>query len=182
MAGFPAAQERGTGIEFSTGIMGSISYFQVGLLLPKIKDTFFIDVKARACSATTWTTFINMDTSEQVSFHPVVVGGVLSMGGESPFVDSAVRMHGGMDLFLGHSFTPYDGWFYETANLIGPNLTFAILGFFGFEYFTSDASAFFIDAGGGYKSLFADDENMYAIASSWLGSGFGIRMGTNIYF
>ena len=92
------------------------------------------------------------------------------------------KMYGGMDLFLGYSFTPYDSAIYETGNLIGDNLTYSLLGFYGFELFTSEDISFFIDAGGGLKSLIGDKENLYAIASSWLGSGFGTRLGVNYYF
>jgi hypothetical protein len=182
-----SAQIRGTGygIEISAGLQGSLSFFQVGFLLPKINDRVFINVKARALSSLTWATFINKDTAEAVSFHPVVVGGVVSIGGVSPFVDDSVRMYGGTDLFLGYSFTPYDSYFYGTGNLIPSNLTFAVVGYFGFEYFTGERSSFFINAGGGFKSIIVDadqKQNLYAVASSWLGSGFGISMGSNIYF
>ena len=173
----------GLGITFEAGLMGSLSYFEAGLLLPKINDTVFINIKARACSAITWTTFVNMETDETVSFHPVVVGGVVSVGSVGPFNDQPLRMYGGSDFFLGYSFTPYDSLYYDVGNLIGPNLTFAITGYFGFEYFTSEKSSFHIEAGGGFKSLFVEDkEQPYAVASSWLGSGFGIQMGSRIYF
>lgn len=37
--------------------------------------------------------------------------------------------------------------------------------------------------GGGFKSLLVEDRtNAYAVASSWLGSGFGIQMGSSFYF
>jgi len=41
--------------------------------------------------------------------------------------------------------------------------------------------AVFLDAGGGFKSLFGDEGNAYVVASSWLGSGFGSRMGLRFY-
>lgn len=113
-----AAQNPGTGfgVQFAAGIAGSLSYFDLGIVFPKINERIFINVAARAMSAITWTTFINKDTGDSVSFHPVVIGGVIGVGG-------------------------------------------------------------------GFKSLIVDDkENMYAVASSWLGSGFGIQMGSHIYF
>jgi hypothetical protein len=137
----------------------------------------------RAMSAITWTTFVNKDTGETASFHPVVVGALLGVGSVGPMVNGELRMYGGSDFFLGYTFTPYDSHFYDTANLIGPNLTFAVWGYFGFEYFTSDSSSFFVQAGGGYKGLLVKDKkNIYAVASSWLGSGFGIEMGSSVYF
>ena len=39
----------------------------------------------------------------------------------------------------------------------------------------------FLDAGGGFKSLIGDKQNPYVVASSWLGSGFGIKMGMRFY-
>ncbi len=185
LTGVLAAQVPGTsfGIQFGTGIAGSMSYLEVGLLLPKINDKVFINIKARAMSAITWTTFVNKDTQETASFHPVVVGGSIGMGSVGPPVNDELRMYGGSDLFLGYSLTPYDSFFYGTGNLIPPNLTFAVWGYFGFEYFTSQTSSFFVQAGGGFKSLWVEDkQNVYAVASSWLGSGFGIQMGSNIYF
>lgn len=170
ITGLAGAQQPGTGfgVEFGAGLAGSMSYFEAGLVLPKINDTVFVDIKARAMSAITWTTFRNMDTGEIVSFHPVVVGGLVSVGS---------------DLFLGYSFTPYDSAFYDTGNLIPPNLTFGVFGYFGFEYFTSEQMSLFVQSGGGFKTLFVEEKtDPYAVASSWLGSGFGIQMGSSIYF
>jgi hypothetical protein len=111
----------------------------------------------------------------------MVASGVLSFGGVSPLLYGAVRMYGGTDLLLGYSFMPYDSAIYEVPNLIGDNLTFAILGYFGFEFFTAPRLSMFIDAGGGYKSMFGDKSNPYVIASAWLGSGFAFRMGLRFY-
>jgi len=173
----------GFGIHFGAGIAGSMSYLEVGFIMPNINEKVFINIKVRAMSAITWTTFVNRDTSETASFHPVVVGALLGVGSVGPMVDGELRMYGGSDIFLGYSFTPYDSHFYDTANLIGPNLTYAIWGYFGFEYFTSGSSSFFVQAGGGYKGLLVKDKkNIYAVASSWLGSGFGIEMGSSVYF
>lgn len=42
-------------------------------------------------------------------------------------------------------------------------------------------SAFSLGAQGGAVA-FCDKSNMYAVASSWLGSGFGIKTGMRFYF
>jgi hypothetical protein len=169
------------GFEFGIGMQGAFSYMEAGVVLPKIAGSLFLSLKARAMSSFTWATFINQQTNESVSFHPVVVGGVLSFGGYSPVVRDFIRMRGSADILLGWSFTPYDSLIYKVGNLIGDNLTFAILGSFGMEIFTSDTLSVSIDAGGGYRSLFGDKKNPYVIASSWLGSGFGTRMGMRFY-
>lgn len=78
-----------------------------------------------------------------------------------------------------YSFTPYDSLAYGVGNLIPPNLTYGIWGHFGFDYFTSDTSSIYIQSGGGYKGLLVEDrKNAYAVASGWLGCGFGIEMGS----
>ena len=180
---FAQTPGNGLGIQFGAGIAGSMSYLEIGFIMPKINDKVFINVKVRAMSAITWTTFVNKDTGETASFHPVVVGALLGVGSVGPMVNGELRMYGGSDFFLGYSFTPYDSYFYDTANLITPNLTYAIWGYFGFEYFTSTSSSFFVQAGGGYKGVWVKDKkNIYAVASSWLGSGFGIQMGSGFYF
>lgn len=180
---FAQTPGNGLGILFGAGLSGSMSYFETGLMMPKINEKVFINLKVRAMSAITWTTFVNKETNETASFHPVVVGGLISVGSVSPKVNDELRMYGGSDFFFGYSFTPYDSLFYGTGNLIPSNLTFAIWGYFGFEYFTSANSSFFIQAGGGFKSLFVEDkQNIYAVASSWLGSGFGIEMASSFYF
>lgn len=135
------------GIQFGAGIAGSMSFFDIGLIFPKIDEKIFINIKARVMSSITWTTFVNKDTKETASFHPVVVGGSLGIGSVGPMVNDELRMYGGCDLLLGYSFTPYDSLFYKTKNLIPPNLTYAVWGYFGFEYFTSDNSSFFIQRG-----------------------------------
>ena len=142
---------------------------------------FSVGVKARMLSSLTWATFINQKTLEAVSFHPDVIGGVLSFGGCSPLLYGLLRMYGGSDILLGWSFTPWDSALYGVGNLIGDNLTYAFWGYFGFELFTAPTIAVFLDAGGGLKSLAGDKTNPYATASSWLGSGFGIKMGMRFY-
>jgi hypothetical protein len=122
-----------------------------------------------------------MRTSQSVSFHPDVIGGVLSFGGASPLLHGFLRAHGAAEILLGYSFTPWDSAVYGVANLIGNNLTFAVLGSYGIEVFTSDSMSVCLDAGGGWKSLFGDKSNPYAVASSWLGSGFGFRMSMRFY-
>ena len=174
-----AAPTNGFGITIGAGLAGSLSYFEVGVMLPKINDKVFVDVKLRWMSSITWVTFVNMETSETVSFHPVVVGAVVSVGTIAPLVNDEFRVYGGSDILLGYSFTPYDSLAYGVGNLITPNLTFGVWGHFGFDYFTSDTSSIYIQSGGGFKSLLVEDKtNAYAVASSWLGSGFGIQMGS----
>ena len=74
----------GIGFQFGTGIAGSMSYLEIGLIMPKIKEKVFINIKVRAMSAITWTTFVNKDTNETASFHPVVVGALLGVGSVGP--------------------------------------------------------------------------------------------------
>jgi hypothetical protein len=176
-----AAMGDGVAVQVSIGIQGSLSYAEAGVILPPIGDTVTIGLKARAMSSITWATFIHQD-GRAVSFHPVVVGGVISVGGTSPLFKDTYRMYGGMDLLLGYSFTPYDSLVYKTKNLIGENLTFGLWGYAGIEVFTAENISYCIDSGGGFKSLFCDKQNLYAVASSWLGSGFGIRTSLRTYF
>ena len=174
-------QGNALGLEFSIGTQGILSFQEIGVRLPMIGDRFFIEVKARLLSSLVWATFINMQTGDSVSFHPDVIGGVLSFGGVSPMVYGVLRMYGQSDIFAGYSFMPWDSAIYGVGNLIGDNLTYAIWGCFGLELFTSQSLSVFLAAGGGFKSLFGDRENQYVVASSWLGSGFGIKMGMRFY-
>jgi hypothetical protein len=176
-----APQGATAAFEVGVGTQGIYSYEEVGLRLPALRGGFSMAVKARLLSSLTWATFIDPRSGEAVSFHPDVVGGVLSFGGASPLASGAFRAHGALDILLGTSFTPWDSAIYGKANLIGDNLTFAFIGSFGIELFTAPRVSLCLDAGGGWKSLFADKANPYAIASSWLGSGFGIRMGMRFY-
>ena len=169
------------GLEFSIGTQGILSFQEIGVRLPMIGDSFFIDVKARLLSSLTWATFINLQTGDTVSFHPDVIGGVVSFGGVSPMIHDMLRMYGKSDILLGYSFMPWDSAIYGVGNLIGDNLTFAIWGCFGLELFTAKSLSVFLDAGGGFKTVFADKQNLYVVASSWLGSGFGIKMGMRFY-
>jgi len=173
---------RSLGLEFAPGMMGSLSFMQAGITLPTIGSSFQIGIKGRICSSLTWATFINQETGEQASFHPVTAAGVISFGGSGPILHGAVRPYGATDILAGYTFSPYDNLIYGTGNLVGPNLTFGVFGYFGLELFTSDRMAVFLDAGGGFKMLKPEDsENIYAIAASWLGSGFGIKMGIRFY-
>jgi hypothetical protein len=183
VTGANAIPANGFGITIGAGIAGSLSFFEVGVMLPKINDTVFVDVKLRWMSSITWVTFVNMETSETVSFHPVVVGAVVSVGTVGPFVNEELRVYGGSDFLLGYSFTPYDSLAYGVGNLIPPNLTIGVWGHFGFDYFLSEKSSIYVQSGGGFKSLLVEDKtDAYAVASSWLGSGFGIQMGSRFHW
>jgi hypothetical protein len=170
---------RTLGLEFAPGMMGGLSLMQAGVTLPTIGKSFQIGLKARYMSAFTWCTFIDPRTGEQVSFHPVAAAGVISFGGSGPILRengcvTGLRPYGMMDILAGYSFTPYDDMIYHTGNLIGPNLTFGL--------FTSGRLSIFLDAGGGFKTLHTDNkDNPYAISSSWIGSGFGLKMGIRFY-
>ena len=179
-ASVSAVQGTGLGFEIGAGVAGSLSYFELGLILPKINDTVFVDIKLRWMSSITWVTFVNMETSETVSFHPVVIGAVVSVGTVSPLVNDELRVYGGSDFLLGYSFTPYDSAIYGVGNLIPPNLTFGVWGHFGFDYFLSETSSIYVQSGGGFKTLLLVEDKLdpYAIASSWIGSGFNIQMGS----
>jgi len=173
----------GFGITLGAGIAGSLSFFEIGLMLPKINDKVFVDIKLRWMSSITWATFVNMETSETVSFHPVVVGAVVSVGTVGPVTSEQFRVYGGTDIMLGYSFTPYDSLAYGVGNLIPPNVTFGVWGHFGFDYFTSQTSSIYVQSGGGFKSLLVEDKkNAYAVASRWLGSGFSIQMGSRFHW
>ena len=161
--------------------MGSFSFFQAGVMFPKINNSFSIGVSARICSSLTWATFINMESEEAVSFHPVLAAGVLSFRGNSPMIFDALMMYGGADLLAGYTFTPYDALIYGTGNLLGDNLTFGIIGYFGFELMTGSNISFFTDVGGGFKTISGDETNQYVIGASWLGSGFSHRAGLRFY-
>lgn len=169
---------RSLGLEFAPGMMGSLSFMQVGITLPTIGSSFQIGIKARILSSLTWATFIDQESGEQASFHPVTAAGVVSFGGSGPIVHGFLRPYGATDILAGYTFTPYDNLIYGTGNLVGPNVTVGVSGYFGLETFTSDRLSVFLDAGGGFKAVKpADEENIYAIAANWLGSGFGLKMG-----
>ncbi|MBN1686661.1 MAG: hypothetical protein JW852_08400 [Spirochaetales bacterium] len=167
--------------EFGMGTQGIMSYEELGIRIPVASNGLSVALSARLLSSLTWATFINLETGGSVSFHPDVVAGVVSFGGSSPLVHGALRAHGAVGLLLGYSFTPWDSAIYGVPNLIGPNFTFALTGTFGLELFTAPRVSVCIDAGGGWKSIVGDEANPYVIASSWLGSGFGIRMGMRFY-
>ena len=167
--------------EYANGTMGTFSFFQAGVVFPKINDSFAIAVSARMCSSLTWATFIHMETEEAVSFHPVMAAGIVSFRGNSPPIYDVLIMYGGTDLLVGYTFTPYDSLIYGTGNLVGNNVTFGVIGYFGFEVMTSPKMSFFTEAGGGFKTLSGDDTNPYVIGVSWLGSGFSYRSGLRFY-
>lgn len=169
------------GFDIGAGIQGGLSFYQAGILLPKIANTVSINIHARLYSALTWTTFINMETDETVSFHPITAAGVVSVGGGSPLLHEFIKAYGGMELMAGYTFTPYDDLAYDCGNLLGENFTFAVLGHFGIEFFTAPTISVYIEAGGGYKSILGDKSNPYVIAASWIGSGFGLKMGMRFY-
>jgi hypothetical protein len=58
-----AIPANGFGITIGAGIAGSLSFFEVGVMLPKINDKVFVDIKLRWMSSITWVTFVNMETS-----------------------------------------------------------------------------------------------------------------------
>lgn len=151
-------------LQIGIGTQGILSYQEVGVRFPVGSGGFSIAAKARLLSSLTWATFVNRDTGQAVSFHPDVVGGVLSFGGRSPLVGGVLRARGATDILLGYSFTRWDSAIYGIGNLIGDNLTFALIGSFGVELFAAPRVSVCLDAGGGWKSLFGDKANPYVIA------------------
>lgn len=179
-----SAQPAGNTLGFSVGIgtQGEFSYIEAGVALPKL-GALTIEVKARAMSCLNWVPTLD-PSLKPPAFHPVAVGGIVSFGGASPLFGGLFRAYGATDIFLGYSFTPYDSALYGVGNLIGPNLTYALTGHFGVELFTGEKSSIFIDSGGGFKNLYVDaarKTDPYVVAASWVGSGFGFRMGTRFY-
>ena len=162
------------------GIQGILSYFEAGLLRTGMGGNKFMGVRAKFMSSLTWATFADED-GQVVSCHPVVAGGAFTFGGSSPLLHDIFRARGGTDILLGYTFTPYDNLFYHTGNLVGDNITFGVTGFFGLELFTGEHTSIYFDAGGGFKMHTGDEENPYVIASSWLGSGFMLRVGMTFY-
>jgi hypothetical protein len=175
--------DAGSSISFELGMgtQGIMSYEEVGIRVPVGSGGFTIALSGRFMSSLTWATFTNLDTGDSVSFHPDIVAGVISFGGASPLLHGMLRVHGATDILLGYSFTPWDSAIYGVPNLIGPNITYALLGTFGLEFFTAPRASLCLDAGGGFKSISGDKANPYVIAAGWLGSGFGIRLGMRFY-
>ena len=68
-------------LEADMGSMGILSMFEAGFSVEPIPDHFFIRLKGRMASSLTWATYIPLDGSDPVSFHPVVAAGTLSFGG-----------------------------------------------------------------------------------------------------
>lgn len=175
------AAPEGFGFELGTGIYGALSFAEAGVVFPQLFPHMRSGLKLVGMSALTWASFTNLDTGESVSLHPMVLGAVLSVGGHSDMIHGFMRMYGGVELLLGTTLTPYDSYFYDRDNLIGDNVTYGVFGFFGTELFTSSHSAFFVEGGGGFKSLRVADENAYAVAAAWLGSGVTLRVGTRFF-
>ena len=180
-AEYPADAGSSISIEFGMGTQGIMSYEEVGIRVPVGSGGFTIALSGRFMSSLTWATFTNLDTGDSVSFHPDIVAGVMSFGGASPLLHGMLRVHGATDILLGYSFTPWDSAIYGVPNLIGPNITYALLGTFGLEFFTAPRVSICLDAGGGFKSISGDKANPYVIAAGWLGSGFGIRLSMRFY-
>lgn len=172
----------GLGFEVSTGGRGAMSFVELGVLMPQLFGHMTSGLKLTAMSATSWVTFNNLETREAITLHPVILGGVLSLGGTSEVVRDFVRVHGGVELLIGTTLTPYESYFYQRDNLIGDNLTYGIFGVFGLELFTRDNLAFFIDGGGGFRSYRVEDkDDIAAVAAGWIGSGYLIKVGTRFY-
>lgn len=171
----------GFGLEVSTGLHGGLSFVEGGVIFPRWVPWLTSGFKLTAMSAVNWVTFSNLDSGDTVSLHPVVVGGMLSVGSSSDLMHEFIRVYGGADLLLGTTLTPYDSYFYGKDNLIGLNLTYGLFGKFGIEFLTSDHWATFVEAGGGFQSFKVADANEYAIAASWMGSGVTLKVGTRFY-
>jgi hypothetical protein len=128
----------------------------------------------------TYATYID-SAGEYASFHPCVVGGAVSFGGCSPMIAERLRAYGSFEVLLGHSFTPWDDAVFGVGNLFGPNLTWIASGQLGLELFTNSRTAFYLESGGGFKSMRGAEENRYVNTTAWLGSGVTLRMGVNLY-
>jgi len=170
----------GPGLRAGAGIQGAFSMFEAGFELPKINRSFGIGFRARYLSALTYATYID-SAGEYVSFHPCVVGGAVSFGGCSPLIAERLRAYGSFEVLLGHSFTPWDDAVIGVGNLFGPNLTWIASGQLGLEVFTGPRTAFYVESGGGLKSIRGEEDNPHVNTTAWLGSGVTLRIGVNLY-
>lgn len=168
-------------LEITTGLQGVLSFAQFGINLPQFIPHFLIGFKFRGMSCLTWATYIDENTKDSVSFHPVTISGILSVGGTSDFFLERIRTYGALEILIGHTFTPYDDAFNNSGNLVGDNLTAGIFGIYGVEFFSSKNVSLYIESGGGFKTIKGDKNNQYLLAASWLGSGVTFRMGAKIY-
>ena len=131
----------------------------------------------------TWGTFVNMETSEIVSLHPVVVGAVVRVATIGPLLNGEIpRVRRERDL-VGSLVCPLRRpciWCRESDP---PKLTFGVWGHFGFGSFTSEIPSVYAQSDGGFKSLLTEErKNPYAVARSWHGRGFDISMGSRFHW
>lgn len=169
-------------IEVGTGFHGGMSFAEAGVALPQFLPNFRISLGAIGMSAATWATFSDQETLETTTIHPVILGGTLSIGGTSEPVQDLLRAYGSVKWLLGTTKTPYDDFFYGTDDLVDDKLTYGLFAAFGLEVVSGTRSSFFVEGGGGFRSLVVDDEeDRYAVTAAWLGSGAMVRLGTRIY-
>jgi hypothetical protein len=156
-----------------------MSFAEAGVALPQLLPNFRIGLGAIGMSAATWATFSDQETLETTRIHPVILGGTLRIGGTSEPVPDLLRAYGSVKMLLGTTKTPYDDLSQGTDDLVDDKLTYGLFATFGLEVVGGSRSTFFVEGGGGFRSLVVDDEeDRNTVTAAWLGSGAMIRLGS----
>ena len=160
--------------EISGGQQGIYSQATLGIFTPRIKNFFRVGFKFNFSGSQIYLLTYKKDTNDLIKHAPMIVGGNLVFNFSSPLLFNFMRIYGNTEFLF--------GWTFNGAVNYGSNFTFGGFGYGGIEFYTSKYAALFIEAGGGSIYGFSIDKNQYIADNPWAGSGFGIKLGTRIYF
>jgi hypothetical protein len=169
--------------EFSGGLQGVYSQFNLGVVFPKIKNALVIGMGINFSASII--PMISFDKTKQDinSYFYSVVSAYFKIGGTSPLFFNFIRVYGYGELLLGARIQ--NQGMDLTKNSV--TLTVGGLGYGGIEFYTSRWCAMFFEAGGGYMAFFTiektDDQEFKNIkVNSESGSnGFAFNIGVKVF-
>jgi hypothetical protein len=169
--------------EFSGGLQGVYSQFNVGILFPKIKNSLILGLGINFSASII--PMISFDRNKQDinTYFYSIISAYFKVGGTSPLFFNFIRVYGYGDLLIGARIQN------QGMDITKNFVTFSIggLGYGGIEFYTSRWCAIFFEAGGGYMAFFTIEKNDLQEfanfkANSESGSnGFAFNIGVRVF-
>ena len=169
--------------EFSGGLQGVYSQFNLGIIFPKVKNSLILGLGINISASLI--PVILFDKSEQNinSYFYNIISFYMKVGGTSPLFFNFIRVYGYGEFIIGARIQNQE-WDI-TKNSV--TLSFGGLGFGGIEFYTSRWVAIFLEAGGGYISFLTIEKSEkneiknIKVDAETASNGFGFNIGVKIF-
>jgi hypothetical protein len=169
--------------EFSGGLSGVYTQFNVGILFPKIKNSMIIGLGVNTLVSLIPMIKFDKTKDDINSYFYSIISVYFKFGGTSPLFFNFIRVYGYGEFIIGARIQNQEMDIYKN----NVTISFGGFGFGGIEFYTSRWCAIFIEAGGGYIGFVTlENENVKDIKNVKVetengSNGFAFNIGVKIF-